>query len=607
MLGSSLSRYAPLVCLCLIATPGCSKKGAQTRIGGDALAKIPKVTPEPLPIPKTNPHVDQLGHVVVDDALAFWKRIETVTSDSKEINTPDFRAGLEKLLPGSRIPARIMLNQPMGCVVYDPIQYMSEQNWPGVCFFSYQGGSKTFIEDIKDQVQTLDPQGHRFHALVKDKNVYVDEIEQTVVISGETSRFAASIDYMKSNIFSRKGTTSGVTLDLYVSDIYQRYEPLIQNLMKSVLDKKGTSLALLGADQDKSQDALKKILEILRESEQLRIGFHSDEHRYTLSYSQRVKEHAPTFQQTVSQGYDRAISTDLLARMPKELVMLAASSLAPAKADSDSDAKITRWRSLAKAWGHDEAWAQKMLGYERKMYSYLGDQAATAMFPNPKGPGSLMAMVQVAPKISLQEKWREELSTWSGKTLGEKFDHYFSLSFTPNAKKIDGVVLDEFKITGKEPALKDLQTSMSPEDFTSLMNWMGSLSLVVHLGQVEHIAFAVATTHDADSSSSKAVAALRGVDNFVLDPEFASIAQKFTGNNMAAVVDSGALSRLLNSAQPGSSDTSPEVRNGLQDSQFITRVDPKQGSAMIWSISTPLVPLFHRAAKRNSKLGTLAR
>lgn len=607
MFGSSFLRHLPLACLCLIAAPGCSKKAAKTRVGADALAKVPPVKPEPLPIPKTNPHVDQLGHLVVDDLLGLLGRLEKVSSEPEKFQMPDLRAMLQKQFPGSNIPARIMLNQPMGCVVYDPIQYMGESNWPGVCFFSYQGGAGAFVKDIETQVEALAPEGHGFHTLIQDRHVYVDELDGSVVVSGEASRFAASVDYLKSNIFARKSSISGVSMDLYVADMYQRYEPLIQNLMKSVLEKKGTSLALFDQDPETSQAATKKMLEILRESEQIRIGFHCDEHRYTLSYSQRVKEHAPAFKQAVAQGYDSSISTDLIARMPNELVMLAASSIAPAKAESNSQATVTRWRSLAKATGRDEAWAQKMLGYERNMYKYLGDQAAMAMFPQSKGPGSLIAMVQAAQGISLQEKWRAELSTWSGKTWGEAFDRYFAMRFTPSAKKVDGVMLDEFKITAKEPALKELSSSMGPEDFTSFMNWLGSLSLVIHLGQVEHIAFAVATTHDADNSSSMAVAALRGVDNFVLDPEFSSVAQKFTGNSIAAVVDSGALSRFLKSAQPGPQDKPHEVRNGLQDSQFITRVDPEQGSAMIWSVSSPLVPLFHRAAKRGSKLGTLAR
>lgn len=607
MFGSKLKCFTPLVCLSLALAPGCAKKGAKTRGAKDALAKVPPVKADPLPIPEASPHVDQLGHFVINNLSGVWNQINQDMSESDKFKLPDLRTLLETQLSNTLIPARIMLNQPMGCVVYDPIQYMGADGWPGVCFFSYQGGAKAFIEDLGGQVAPLDPQGHRFHGVLYKKHFYVDELENAVLVSGETSRFAASVDYFKSNIFTTKSSVPGLTLDIYAADIYQRYEPLIQGLMKSALEKKGTSLALLASDEKSLEETTQKILDIIRESEQIRFRFQSGKHRYTVSYSQRVKAHAPAFKQAVEKGYQGAINTDLIARMPKELVMLAATSISPAKAESNSPATLTRWRSLAKALERDEAWAQKMLQYERNLYQHLGDQSAIGMFPNANGPGSLISMVQAAPGVSLQEKWREELSTWNGKTWGEQFDRYASIKFTPKVRTVDGVAIDEFKITAKEEAIKEVKSSMNPDNYDSLMSWLGSMSLVVHMGQVEHIAFAVATTHNAEESSSKAVAALRGVNNFVLDPEFASTAKTFTGNSIAAVLDAGALSRFLQSAQLGLGNQAPRARNGLQDSRFVTRVDPDAGSAMVWSVSNPLIALFRDAAKRSSKPGTMAR
>lgn len=606
-MSAPLSRFTLPVCLCLLAAPGCSKKGAKTRASHEALAKVPPVKADPLPIPKASPHIDQLGHFVVDDVLSLWTQVNQLISEPGTSKMPELRATLQSQLPDSKIPSRLLLNQPMGCVVYDPMQYMAEKSWPGVCFFSYQGGAKAFIEDLGNDIKPLDPQGHRFHANIKDKSLFVDELDNTVIISGETSRFAASTQYIKSNILRREVQGAGLSFDVYAADIYQRYEPLINQEIESLIESKGTEFALMGSDKKKSSETFKKILDIFRESDQFSFGIHSKEHRYVISSSLRVKAEAPAWKKMITQGKQSPITTDLIARMPKGLVMLAANSLTPGDSSWNTENTLIRWRWFAKTLKQDEAWAQDMVKREQAFSKYLGKQAAMGMVASDQGPGSLITMVQAAPGASLQEKWRSELEALPSMDFGASFKRNFAIQFTPKAKTVDGVALDELKITATQAARNELKSSMGQKSYDELVAWLGSMSLVIHLGQVEHIAFAVSSTHSADAASSKAVAALRGVNNFALDPEFASIAKKFTGNNFAAVLDSGALSRFLQSAQTGGQGASQDARNGFQDSQIISRMDAEQGTAMIGSISSPLVPLFVKAAKRGSKLGTLAR
>lgn len=603
-----LSRFAVPACLLLVAAPGCSKKGAKTRASHQSLAKVPPVKAEPLSIPEPSSHADQLGHFVIDDIVGFWGGINQFVSESGESKIPDLRVLLETQIPNSEIAARLKLDLPMGCVVYDPVQYMADKSWPGVCFFSYQGGANAFVQDLGDKVKPLEPEGHRFHAQVEDKDIFVDELDNFVIVSGETTRFAASTDYIKSNIIKRQVRGAGISFDIYAADIYKRYEPLIQSQIESLTESKGTDLELMGADQTKVKENFKTVLDILRESQEFRFRLYADQDRYTVSTSQRVKDDAPVWKKLVSQGYQNSINTDLIARMPKDLAMVAASRRSSIQTDWNTQNNLIGWRWLAKLLGQDKAWAQEMLKLEQNMSQYLGEQAATGIFPNHKGPGSIIGMVQVASGVSLQEKWRAELKTLPTMNLGKAFDRNFTIKFTPKAKTEGGVVLDELKISAKEAAIKGLKASMGQKRFQSLESWLGSMSLVIHLGQVEHIAFAIATSDGADAASSKAVSALRGVDNFVLHPEFASIAKKFSGNSMAAAVDSAALGRLLQSAPLGGpKNSTAQMKGGFGESLFISRVDAKQGAVMTGSIATPLIPLVRDAIKGEGKEAVSAR
>lgn len=605
------ARIALPICLLLAAAPGCSKKGSKTRVSHEALAKVPPVKPEPLPIPKTSPHADQLGHFIIDDVVGFWKGVNQIVSKPGESKMPDLRTLLTLQLPDSQIPTRLLLDKPMGCVVYDPTQYMAEKSWPGVCFFSYQGGAKAFIEDLSKNLgkdkKPLDPKGHGFHTLIQDKHVFVDELDNAVILSGETSRFAASTDYIKSNIFNRKIKGAGLSFDLYVAEIYKRYEPLIKSQMKSLTESDGASLALMGTDKARTAKSLQNVIDILSESEHFHFSLVADQHRYTVSSTQRITKDAPTWKKFVSQDIKKPLTTDLIARMPKELSMLGATRLTPPDNEWKTENVLIRWRSFAKMLEQDEAWAKAMLQREQNIYKNLGGQLAAGTFATAQGPGALISMVQAAPGVSLQDKWRSELETLPTTELGEPIKRHVDITFTPKATTIEGVVLDEIKVTPKPAALQKLKTSLGEKNFNEIQTWLGNMSLVIHLGQVEHIAFAVATSHDAKAASAKAVAALHGKDNFVLHPEFSEVAKKFAGNSAAFIADSGALSRALQSAQQGDKNGAQEARNGFVDSQFFSRVDPDQGSAMTGSISAPLIPLLIQVAKRSWGQGTLAR
>lgn len=593
----------------------CNKKGSGTRSGQDGLAKVPPVAAAPLPIPATNPHEDQLGHFVLDDLESFTQQVQraaTKPGQSPTFGLEDLRGAIAKIAPSSELADKISFREPIGCVTYDPMVYLNKEDWPGVCFFGYQGGAKRFVKDISSKVVTQASSAkHLFSGKLGERNIYIDELNGAVILSGQDGRYAASIDYLKKNIFQRKSPFAGLTIDLYLSDLFQRYEAILRGSLERVMEKRGLSLAAMNVDPADTKKAIDRVFKFLKESEQLRLGLHSDAHRFTLSLSHRVKEHAPYFSKAVSQAYTRTLDTELVARMPKDLVMLMASVVVPESSQSSSEdqfkLRTQHWNRLAKTLEKDPAWVQRMLGYERAIRSNLGDQVAAGIFPNAQGPGSMVFMGKTAQGASLQEKWRAELATWDPKTWGPKFNESFTFEFRPSAKHVDGVTLDEIRLTAKESAVAKLKASMGQEKFDAMIAVLGSLSLVVHLGQIEHIAFGVATTHDVDQSSSKVISALRGIDNFVADQEFAATAATFQGNSFAAVVDSGPVSRLFLSARKALEQTELQARNGLQDSQLITRIDPKQGSALRWSISTPLLPLVQDAADRNSKKASMAR
>lgn len=607
-MSARLSRIALPLCLVLSVAPGCSKTKSKTSSSSaPTLTKVSSVQPTPLPIAKTDPHSQELGHFIIDDIAGFWKGIDQVASAPGESKLPDLRLLLQTQLADSKIPERLMLDRPIGCVVYDPTQYFAGSSWPGVCFFSYQGGAKAFIEDLGKYIKPLKPEGHRFHASIENKDLFVDELDNTVILSGETSRFAASTNYLKSNIFKREILGPGLTFNMFLGDIYKRYEPIIQSQFKEITKPGSTSLALMGADKKSAEETLKIINDIFRESDQFRFNLYADQHRYHVTSSLRVNDKATEWQKIVSQGPKKPLSTELIARMPQDLMMLIATRPRPLNTELSIKNSLVGWKSIGKVLKQDEAWAKEMLKREQSFSKFLGDEATFGIVKDPKGAGSLVSLVQVAPKLSLQEKWRTELANLPTMNFGKKFHQNFTLAFTPKAKTEQGVVLDELKITAKDSALKELQTSIGQESYTSLISWLGGTSLVFHLGQVEHVAIAVASTRDINAASTSAIAALRGKKNFVLNPAYADIAKRFSGNSFAGVLDSAALSQTLKSAKLVGKSTAQDPRPGFQDSQFVSRTDPKEGTTTTGSISTALIPILVEVIKQQTSLGALVR
>lgn len=610
-----------LVSLVLVSpalSGGCTKKGAGTRGAGEALAKVPPVPAAPLQIPKANMHGEELGHFVIDDLGTFAQHAQkaaTLPGGKPPFDVTGLRKMFGRLAPDPAIGDRIAFDRPMGCVVYDPIQYMNNQGWPGVCFFSYEGGAEAFAKDLEAKADTKadanERGSHLFAGQFKNRNFFVDKLGELVVLSGHDTRFAASREYIQKNIVGRTASDSGVTFDLYVADLNARYGPLLRPLLENAIKEKGASLALAtAADPKSTKKTMEDLFSLLEEIEQLRMGLESDEHRLTVSFGVTLKEEAPFFQRAVGQAYKKTLDSDLLARMPRDLIMLAATVIGHpySKENPEPEHKITeRWGPLAKILGKGDPWIKEMHAYEESLYRNLGDQVATGIFPNDQGPGAMVVLAQTANGVSVQDKWRKELSQWSTDAWTPKMREAISFSFTPKATRVNGVMLDEIKIAATDKLVAETRKSLGQDKYDALMNLLGSMSVVIHLGQVEHIAFGVITTHDAAQSSSKVIAALRGVDNFVSDQEFAATAARFSGNSFAAVVDSGPLSRLLLSSRKGEGKEELTARNGLQDSQFITRIDPKVGTALRWSISTPLVPLMREVAERNSKEKTMAR
>lgn len=613
-MAKSALRLAAILCLALGVTPSCSK--SKTRASsvpkGAELAELPALKAQPLEIPTTTPHQDELGHVVAHDLerlLLNAQRLSANSATLRKLSPPLLRQLISLHAPNPVMGARIDLSQTLGCVGYDPIVFSGKEHWPGVCFFSYSGGPAQFLSDLKEQSEALSERGtHLFASKVGNKKLFVDKIGEVVVLSGHPTRFAACRAYIGANLLAKQARAPSLSVDLYPSELHERYAPLLRLFFKSVAKKTDHGLASyqgpsLAAGKD-VEAAFEELLLLLKESEQFRASISFTQHQLRVGMSLRVQQGAENFQRIVGSEYQEKISADLIARMPKELMMLGATAIDFSKR-SEPSSRGRFWQAVAKYLGKDQNWTREMLASIDRLSPKLGKQLAMGVFPTHQGPGALVFMAQTAPGVSLPQLWRQEIEGWNPAQWSADFHKNFEFRFQKNAQKISSIQLDQLQIAASPAFQEKLQSSLGPVAYRDLMNLLGSPKVVIHLGQLSHIAFAALTTHDASESSSKVISALGGIEHFVGDREFTPTAQRFLGNSFAAVVDSAPLSRWLiaSSSQAGHKP----ARSGLQDSQLLSRIDRQQGSALLWTISAPLIPLVQEVASRKPGRGVAAR
>lgn len=613
-MATTAPRLAVILGLALGLTESCSNANSRASKlpKGAELAELPTLKAQPLNIPPTNPHHDELGHLVAYDLeqlLLNAQRLSANSSTLRKLSPPLLRQLISLHAPNPVMGARIDLSQPLGCVGYDPILFASKEHWPGVCFFSYSGGPTQFLSDLKEKSPALpEPGAHLFATKVGKKSLFVDKIGEVVVISGHPSRFAASSAYLSANMLGKASESPSLLVDLYPCELHERYAPLLRLFFQSVAKKTDRGLASysgpsLAASKD-IDTAFEKLLLLLKESEQFRVSMSFTPHQFRMGMSLRVQKGAQNFQRIVGSEYQEKISADLIARMPKELIMLGATAI-DFSSQNEPSSSGRLWQAVAKYLGKDQNWTKELLASIDRLTPKLGKQLAMGVFPTHQGPGALVIMAQTAPGVSLPQLWRQEIEGWRPEQWSEDFHKNFKFHFQKNAQKISSVQLDQIQLSASPAFQERLQNSLGPVAYRDLMSLLGSPKVVIQLGQLSHIAFAVLTTHDAAESSSKVISALGGIEHFVGDREFTPTAQRFLGNSFAAVVDSAPLSRWLIASNPSTEHKA--ARSGLQDSQLLTRIDRQQGSALLWTISAPLIPLVQEVASRKADRVVAAR
>ncbi|MCA9715385.1 MAG: hypothetical protein KC468_11970 [Myxococcales bacterium] len=469
-------------------------------------------------VPTRSGDEEILGHVSVPNGARMMQNVKdhfAVPSISGFLDEQALRNIGASMLGARRdIAFNLDISKPFGCAVVDIKTY---SDGPVACTFAYKGGAAQLVKDLGDGGQKPDAGGHTAIYTIEGKDVYVDALGESVVVSLYDPLFKLTSGYLQRNIVERQ-TAGDIELALYLNYAWDKYGADIKGLLDMAKAMQGSTPEIgvpeldqaLAKFQDASDAMTNKNLERLADYEVgvLQLGASPDS--VWMDFSFAVKPGTQSAKDAAEYG-GRVVDRALLEATPNDAVAFIGWSTDLRAADTPTAAEarqalMVAWSSLT---GHSaadgEAAVKAFLAEMQTMYT--GDGAMALVHHH--GTPVAIYMSQKLKAGSGRDAWK----AWSQKftpdaVLGARGAKFVTWSFTPDAGKAGPAAIDRWVIEPTPQAIDEMK--LTPEKKAEIEKWIGGLKVTIDRTEAAgHVIWTIAPKAE-DAFAARAVAAHNG-------------------------------------------------------------------------------------------------
>lgn len=451
------------------------------------------------------------------------------------------------------------LTRPLGCAMVEV------ESWS--CVLGYKDGADKLVTDLGDEGKQADAAGHAAHYKIDRQDLYIDPLGDAVAVSTRPDAFAATKDYLGSNLVGRASkVASDIEAVAYLAEGMKKYESDLKPILEMAsqtppaqpsgnpkLDKVLETWNAYGQKTNREQ------LERFAEMQQISIGIGLE--------SAGLVGRAVVFAtegsrlQKESRAQVAALDTTLLSQLPASSWLVFGSAEDRSKTWNTQTSKELREmvaQSYADVVGKDKAETEaalaKFMEEHAKLYTH---DSVMAIAHEPDTLGGVV-VAQPLRGGSARDAWK----TWSAiftpeNVLDDDARKLVTWSFEADVATVDSVPVDRWTIE-PGPQAKAEFDKQADATARALVEKLGGLRLVIDRAEVAGKAVYVFAPKAEQVYMKAAIAALKGQ-------------QSLAGN--------AGLQNATARAQPGTSGLgAADVKRGLA---WVRNVFPAQQTQLI--------------------------
>ena len=591
------------VCLSAVAlTVGCKKKnttpGATTAAGGS----LPSITAHPLAIEAQIAHAEILAHVgfanLEQSAEQIGKSLTPVVSGKDGV--AKIRAGLKEGGDLGELADKIEFNKPMGCAIFDPQAYSDGGQWPASCVLSVQGGVKAIVAALHGDGDAADSAGHAAKLQHRGKDIYLDELEGAVVLSGATDLFAKSKDYLAQQILHDKDAHA-MRAAIYLKATHAKYASSVKPMLGLLaMQGAGSNDPAEKMAHDLTQERINRMVAGWGEAEQLVFHFDVSDKQLTFSTSLRAGDQAPTMKDmTIAQS--EVLDPTLLQRLPKNAALVLASKQDYQRFFADSTLVETMKpldAMLVSKMGEHAAIGPLFAKSVAASVGLWEGSSAAALIQDSGRLPAITVLSKLKSGADMSKANADSVASLKEYLTANELTKWVQLEHEAGAVTVEGVKFDKIALVATKEAKEAMQASEPSADAQRVLKLIEPMQFSWYIGQHDGLAVLVGGVGDVSSYVTRV--ALGAIGKESGEPEIHAFVEQAAGNSMAVALSAKAIVDILKVVVPPGDLAELPTFSG-SDFDLVSRGRFEKEGHMAWELQVETAAIKTIAAK--SKLG----
>jgi hypothetical protein len=482
-----------------------------------------------------------LGHFAVPNASRLLAEVRTQASPPKGAAFLD-EATLRSMAslglgPRARLAERLVLDQPMGCVVVDDRAI----EVPTACAVGYTGGAAAAAADFGSEGKQADAGGHAAHYVIDGQDVYLDELGGHVVVSNHAGVFAKARGYLESNIIGRADAIADdVEVVLYPKAVMERYGKEIESLLSLMrgLPTAPSDSPFADTFVEYSRVSTERTFEYYRDLDQVDLGMGLEPLGFVLRYA-IYPAPGSTVQADSKAVSSGPLDATLVKQLPAESWMVMASTLdwrAAWQLESAAPVREVMIDAYAKAVGRDGAAVRSAIeAFLAENSTLYGRDVAISVMHLPGSQGGLVVSRRLGS--AARPSWKPWTEGFDPTTvLGPEGVKLVTWRFQPDALTVAGVPVDRWTIEPGPEAKAKIAAEADPT-IAALEKRLGRLELVIDRVELADRVLFVMAPGAQERYIEAAIAATKGGASVGGDAGLAAILARNADPSMIWAVD----------------------------------------------------------------------
>ncbi|MEM6292441.1 MAG: hypothetical protein AAGA54_14295 [Myxococcota bacterium] len=450
------------------------------------------------------PHDKVLGHFMMGNTATMMKKVKEQLAPPSLAGMVDVEAmkalAAGQLGPKGEVVRKIDLEKPFGCAMVDSKVHEA----PVACVVGYEGGAEALVADLGPENKAPDGKGHVAAYNIDGETVFIDALDDQVVLSPHAEIFDLAKGYLKSNIVDRGSESiADVELVMYPNNAAKAYAKEMSEVFEAFDEMQKETEEFGGRGLGNLRDRVD-------EMQQFTIGLELSEAGFTFStalHATKGSELATTMDTT----YAGRMNKDFVAGLPSSTFAFAG---AQGGSDPTTDENFTAAiDGLSKAIAEELELDQTKIKTEIDAFIkeegdlYSRDLATGLMFVEGTLGGAILTVGKKAPGRDKWKAWTERFVPDA--ILPEEGLAVVTWDFQPAGASFEGVEIDRWVIKPTAFAKKKMAEDKDPDLKAVLALWP-DLELTIDRAEFDDRVVFVVSPVKSDAYTKSAVLAVNG-------------------------------------------------------------------------------------------------